>query len=151
VVIAIIPIVLPGVFIARGIHHRNEYKEFLIDFDTSISFALQKDTLKAENGSTATFITAKNAKSIFNMIFDGGFYYYDEEIPESEKVIYLDFGSGDKIWISADDDKAKTTNLLIRYIKVDGEEYTYMTKEAFNFGNLERLVSVQYGNALWSE
>ena len=78
VALASLPNIVVVVFILRGVHNRNEYKQFLLNFDGYISFAIKMDALRAEFYGASTRLTAENANAFYMMIFDGGYYYYDE-------------------------------------------------------------------------
>ena len=150
----LLSIVIIGLFIGftiKGIKDRNQYKQFLLDFDRSISFSLEKDSLKAELGGTPTRLTSTNTRKLYNTILNADYSYYDEEIPESNKTLYLYFASGEEMWILPENDSADESSLIINYISSPEKSFKYVTQDEIEFAILERLISTEYGNPSWDD
>ena len=72
-------------------------------------------------------------------------------MPETDKVLLLDFSTGEKLWLYAEDDAKPMTCFIVRYVSIDNEEYTFMTVTEYRFANLEKLVSMEFENTLWDK
>jgi hypothetical protein len=151
VLLSVVLIALVIGFTVKGIKDRNQYKQFLLDFDKSISFSLKRNSLKAELEGTSTRLTSVNARKLYSTILNAGYCYYDEEIPESKKTLYLYFESGEEMWILAENENADGSPLIINYLSSPDKSFMYVTQEEVQFAVLERLASVEYDNPLWDD
>ena len=151
VLLSVVLIALVIGFTVKGIKDRNQYKQFLLDFDKSISFSLKRNSLKAELEGTSTRLTSGNARKLYSTILNAGYCYYDEEIPESNKTLYLYFESGEEMWILAENENADGSPLIINYLSSPDKSFMYVTQEEVQFAVLERLASVEYDNPLWDD
>jgi hypothetical protein len=147
IVLSVIPIMLAAGFMLKGIKDRDKYEKFIADFGTSLSFAQRKDILTAEYEGTTMHVIPKNGRVLFNIILRGSFHKLNVDLPDPEDALVLDFGIGDKMWIWPSGSRA----VIIHYLRIDGEEFIYLTNEGVRFGNIEYFCSETVGNTVWEE
>ena len=147
ITLAVIPIILAAGFMVKGITDRNRYEKFIAEFGVSLSFAQRKNVLTSEYDGTTMHITPENGRVLFNIILRGSFHKLNVDLPDPEDALVLDFGIGDKMWIWPSGSRA----VIIHYLRIDGEEFIYLTNNGARFGNIEYFCSETVGNTVYEE
>lgn len=127
---------------AYGYSYR--YKEFKDDLARDFAYAQANDCLTATENGVSTRLTSRNSDYIWREIAEGEFAGYKEDTME-EPVIELDFGNGSRLRICAAPDADPDTRSVNVRLEREGEVRSIRVN-GVRLLNIERLISVQWGN-----
>lgn len=127
---------------AYGYSYR--YKEFKDDLARDFAYAQANDCLTATENGVSTRLTSRNSDYIWREIAEGEFAGHKEEAME-EPVIELDFGNGSRLRICAAPDADPDTRSVNVRLEREGEVRSIRVN-GVRLLNIERLISVQWGN-----
>ena len=127
---------------AYGYSYR--YKEFKDDLARDFAYAQANDCLTATENGVSTRLTSRNSDYIWREIAEGEFAGHKEDAME-EPVIELDFGNGSRLRICAAPDADPDTRSVSVRLKREGEVRSIRVN-GVRLLNIERLISVQWGN-----
>lgn len=127
---------------AYGYSYR--YKEFKDDLARDFAYAQANDCLTATENGVSTRLTSRNSDYIWREIAEGEFAGHKEDAME-EPVIELDFGNGSRLRICAAPDADPDTRSVSVRLEREGEVRSIRVN-GVRLLNIERLISVQWGN-----
>ena len=127
---------------AYGYSYR--YKEFKDDLARDFAYAQANDCLTATENGVSTRLTSRNSDYIWREIAEGEFAGHKEDAME-EPVIALDFGNGSRLRICAAPDADPDTRSVSVRLEREGEVRSIRVN-GVRLLNIERLISVQWGN-----
>lgn len=127
---------------AYGYSYR--YKEFKDDLARDFAYAQANDCLTATENGVSTRLTSRNSDYIRREIAEGEFAGHKEDAME-EPVIELDFGNGSRLRICAAPDADPDTRSVSVHLEREGEVRSIRVN-GVRLLNIERLISVQWGN-----
>lgn len=127
---------------AYGYSYR--YKAFKDDLARDFAYAQENDCLTATENGVSTRLTSRNSDYIWREIAEGEFAGYKEDAME-EPVIELDFGNGSRLRICAAPDADENTKSVSVRLEREGEVRSIRVN-GVRLINIERLISVQWGN-----
>lgn len=127
---------------AYGYSYR--YKEFKDDLARDFAYAQANDCLTATENGVSTRLTSRNSDYIWREIAEGEFAGHKEDAME-EPVIELDFGNGSRLRICAAPDADPDTRSVNVRLEREGEVRSIRVN-GVRLLNIERLISVQWGN-----
>ena len=127
---------------AYGYSYR--YKEFKDDLARDFAYAQANDCLTATENGVSTRLTSRNSDYIWREIAEGEFAGHKEDAME-EPVIELDFGNGSRLRICAAPDADPDTRSVSVRLEREGEVRSIRVN-GVRLLNMERLISVQWGN-----
>ena len=127
---------------AYGYSYR--YKAFKDDLARDFAYAQANDCLTATENGVSTRLTSRNSDYIWREIAEGEFAGYKEDAME-EPVIELDFGNGSRLRICAAPDADPDTRSVNVRLEREGEVRSIRVN-GVRLLNIERLISVQWGN-----
>ena len=127
---------------AYGYSYR--YKEFKDDLARDFAYAQANDCLTATENGVSTRLTSRNSDYIWREIAEGEFAGHKEDAME-EPVIELDFGYGSRLRICAAPDADPDTRSVNVRLEREGEVRSIRVN-GVRLLNIERLISVQWGN-----
>lgn len=127
---------------AYGYSYR--YKAFKDDLAQDFAYAQTNDCLIATENGVSTRLTRRNSDYIWREIAEGEFAGYKEDVME-EPVIELDFGNGSRLRICAAPDADENTKSVSVRLEREGEVRSIRVN-GVRLINIERLISVQWGN-----
>ena len=127
---------------AYGYSYR--YKEFKDDLARDFAYAQANDCLTATENGVSTRLTSRNSDYIWREIAEGEFAGHKEDAME-EPVIELDFGNGSRLRICAAPDADPDTGSVSVRLEREGEVRSIRVN-GVRLLNIERLISVQWGN-----
>ena len=127
---------------AYGYSYR--YKEIKDDLARDFAYAQAKDCLRATENGVSTRLTSRNSDYIWREIAEGEFAGHKEDAME-EPVIELDFGNGSRLRICAAPDADPDTRSVNVRLEREGEVRSIRVN-GVRLLNIERLISVQWGN-----
>lgn len=127
---------------AYGYSYR--YKAFKDDLARDFAYAQTNDCLTATENGVSTRLTSRNSDYIWREIAEGEFAGYKEDVME-EPVIELDFGNGSRLRICAAPDADPDTRSVNVRLEREGEVRSIRVN-GVRLLNIERLISVQWGN-----
>ena len=141
ILIALIPFCFVAGLIVSGAIVGAKYKDSQENLWASFSYGIDNDCLRADYQGASTKITQKNAELIYSTISSSRYVFYKKEIL-SDADIRISFGNGDKLYLYTHDN----VTMLIRYVRSDGDENIFKTKEITRLITFERLISIGRGN-----
>ena len=127
---------------AYGYSYR--YKAFKDDLARDFAYAQTNDCLTATENGVSTRLTSRNSDYIWREIAEGEFAGHKEDAME-EPVIELDFGNGSRLRICAAPDADENTKSVSVRLEREGEVRSIRVN-GVRLINIERLISVQWGN-----
>lgn len=127
---------------AYGYSYR--YKAFKDDLARDFAYAQANDCLTATENGVSTRLTSRNSDYIWREIAEGEFAGHKEDAME-EPVIELDFGNGSRLRICAAPDADPDTRSVNVRLEREGEVRSIRVN-GVRLLNIERLISVQWGN-----
>ena len=127
---------------AYGYSYR--YKAFKDDLARDFAYAQANDCLTATENGVSTRLTSRNSDYIWREIAEGEFAGHKEEAM-GEPVIELDFGNGNRLQICSAPDADENTESVSVRLESEGKTRSIRVN-GVRLINIERLISVQWGN-----
>lgn len=122
------------------------YRRFCDELVGEIARVQREDSLTAESEGVYTRVLARNADSLYRELTNAQLCGYETERPEGA-CVRLDFGNGVQMELYEGAEGG-----LVVYYEQPGEDPLILDlDESARFLNVQRLVSVQWGNELLEE
>lgn len=144
--IALVPFIIIAAIIANGFIVSKSYKDFTAYLYQSIEDGISANSLKAVYNGESTRLTEDNGSHIVSEINLSRFKFYRKEFDAIDEM-YFDFGNGDTMWLY----KINGETIIIKYIYANEDAKVFITTEITRMVTFERLVSVEWGNEIWTD
>ncbi|HBP37998.1 MAG TPA: hypothetical protein DD640_04520 [Clostridiales bacterium] len=141
IILFALPIILllTGIaLVASAVSFNYQYNRFKVEFASSVAYAQENNSLRAEDRGLSVRVTPRNAAGLYTEVVNSGISKKISELPVRE-YIRLDFGNGDRmrIW------PGNSASLYIDFVTAEGYAISFLTSESGRYEDIERIVSAE--------